>query len=163
MGAWGMRGWIGATGLLLSLCLGAPAVSAQDAAADCDRLAGAPTDIHRNGPGVAYDALQAEAALPACEQAVRLRPDVARFSFQLARALSKSDRWQEALPFYERLASTGYPAAMFNLAIFYLDGRGVAQDTQRGLTLLQEAAAQGLAGALTRLGAIHLEGKYVPR
>jgi CHAT domain-containing protein/TPR repeat protein/tetratricopeptide (TPR) repeat protein len=159
----GRRWRAGATGIVLALCLGASPMRAQDVGSDCDRLAGAPTDVNRNGPGVAYDALPADAAIAACEQAVRLQPGIARFSFQLARALSKTDRWPEALPLYERLAQAGYATATFNLAAFHLDGRGVPKDTTRGLALLQQAADQGLTGALTRLGGIHLEGKYVTR
>ena len=158
------RRWLaGTTGIALALCLGALPVRAQDATSTSDRLAGPPADANRNAPGVAYDALQADAAIAACEQAVRLQPAIARFSFQLARALSKTDRWPEALPLYERLAQAGYATATFNLAAFHLDGRGVPQDTARGLALLQQAADQGMAGALARLGGIHLEGKYVTR
>ena len=82
--------------ILLSLCLNAAIAFAQDPAADCDRLpARRPTSTAtaRALPTTSAGRL----AVPACEQAAKLNPGVARFSFQLARALSKAGRWQEAL------------------------------------------------------------------
>ena len=45
--------------------------------------------------------------------------------------------------YYSRAASAGSVKAMRRMAIALLDGRGVQKDTERGMKLLQAAAAAG--------------------
>ena len=58
-----------------------------------------------------------------------------------------------------RAVETGSAEARYQLAQLYEEGRGVAQDEVRAMTLYRDAAERGHAGALNDLGFIHLQGE----
>ena len=60
-------------------------------------------------------------------------------------------------------AQGGNPAAQYELATRFLDGRGETRDFKAAATLLEKAANQGLAPAQYRLGALYEKGLGVPR
>ena len=60
-------------------------------------------------------------------------------------------------------AQMGNPAAQYELATRFLDGRGETRDFKAAATLLEKAANQGLAPAQYRLGALYEKGLGVPR
>jgi TPR repeat protein/CHAT domain-containing protein len=130
---------------------------------DCDSLAAAPRDDNRVGQGISFEKLDSDAAIPACENAVRDYPSVARFRFQLARALNKAERYQEAAQEYEPLAKAGYAAAAHNLATLYLNGTGVPKEPVRALELLRRAAEAGFSLSRFQLGVLYARGQYVER
>lgn len=130
---------------------------------ECDRLAAAPTDVNKQGPGVPVEELDAEAAIAACEDAAREFPAVDRFKFQLARALNKAGQFQEAARYYEPLANGGYVAAAHNLSVLYMQGAGVSKDSARALDLLRKSAAAGFAFSQYQLGLFYSQGAVVAR
>eukprot|EP01037_Dinobryon_pediforme_P007012 gene7013-7081_t len=60
-------------------------------------------------------------------------------------------------------AQIGNPAAQYELATRFLDGRGEIRDFKAAAALLEKAANQGLAPAQYRLGALYEKGLGVPR
>jgi len=61
-----------------------------------------------------------------------------------------------AAKWYEQASQNGHIISLCSLAELYIDGLGVARDTQRGLALCQQAANTGLAQAMLRLAKFHL-------
>ena len=95
------------------------------------------------------------AALAACERAAERYPDVARFTFQRARALERLGRLAEAVHFYRLAADQGSPSAQVILGLMYMRGHGVANDNVEAVRLFRLAADQGLAIAQFGLGTMH--------
>jgi TPR repeat protein/CHAT domain-containing protein len=129
----------------------------------CDLLAAAPSDPSKQGPGVPYGEVDASAAIPACEDAAKKFPTIARFRFQLARALNKAERYEEAVSYYRPLATSGYAPAAQNLAVLMLDGKGVAKDPARAVELVRWAAEAGYSFSQRELANFYSSGTYVER
>lgn len=55
--------------------------------------------------------IPSQAAIPACNEALRLNPDVIRFQIQYTRALLSAGRYGDAMNAIQRAARLGYPAA----------------------------------------------------
>lgn len=66
----------------------------------------------------------------------------AQAQFLLGRFYMHRNRWGEAVPWYEQAAAQGHAKAQNNLGVAYREGRGVAQDPDKGCRLMVEAAAQ---------------------
>lgn len=116
----------------LSLCavvLAAGAVRA-DPAEDCDRLAAVPG---ADGAGVALEAIDAEAAILACGQAISAQPGEPRFLFQYGRALERSGDIEGAARLYEWAAADGFAPAQ--------DALGGALPTDSGVPADLDASA----------------------
>jgi TPR repeat protein len=128
---------------------------------DCDRLAAAPADPQRKAPGVLPDKIDANAAIPACEAAVRQYPNDARLNFQLGRAYYMAQNYQNAIDQYRKAAENGYMVAQSNLGWMYLTGLGVSRDYAKALAWYRKAAEQGDVSAQTNLGSMYYEGKGV--
>ncbi len=60
-------------------------------------------------------------------------------------------------------AAAGEPAAEFEVAVRYMDGRGLPHDATRAVEWYRKAAAQGLAPAQYRLGSLYEKGEGVGR
>ncbi|SVD76789.1 uncharacterized protein METZ01_LOCUS429643, partial [marine metagenome] len=92
---------------------------------ECDRLAAHPYDPGKVTEGVDWDDLDADYAIPACQEAVDNWPAEVRLQFQLARAFQKAEHYSDALRIYIRLAADpgpDYAAAQSNLGIMYDNG-----------------------------------------
>jgi hypothetical protein len=118
---------IGAAAFLLAAAM--PAAAEEVAVTACDWEAAHPSDPDRVGPGVGSRDVDTERAIRACEAAVAAHPEVARFHYQLGRALvyaadrQESD-WHVGLPHLERAADMRHTQAMFVLGLMYQrDGR----------------------------------------
>lgn len=117
---------------------------------DCDRLAATPDSVP-DVPGVAFDAIDAAAAVAACEQAMRNFPGVARFAFQYGRALHRAGQAGAAARLYEWAATDGVAAAQYALARMLQTGDGVIADPAEAEYWLRAAAVQGFAPAAEAL------------
>jgi|GEM_PF-3187570 len=62
-----------------------------------------------------------------------------------------------------RAAAAADPAAEFEIAVRYMDGRGLPQDSAKAAEWYRKAAAQGLAPAQYRLGSLYEKGDGVAR
>jgi TPR repeat protein/CHAT domain-containing protein len=149
--------------VMAAIACGSASLRGQALEPACDRLAAAPTDPSKVGPGVPLGEIDAGTAIPACEEAVRNFPSVARFHFQLGRALSKAGRDQEAVSHYEIAVTAGYAPAAHNLAILYLQHDGNISNPDRGLFLIRFAAEAGFPLSQYQLGKFYVEGMYVER
>ncbi len=67
-------------------------------------------------------------------------------------------RWKEACKWFNRAAQQGNTAAQTQLGLCYLNGRGVAQDQEKGIALLRGSAAEGDALAQHHLGQCYAQG-----
>lgn len=63
----------------------------------------------------------------------------------------------------QELATAGDPAAQFELALRYAEGRGLARDSKAAFQWFEKAAGRGLAPAQYRLGALYEKGVGVDR
>jgi len=68
-----------------------------------------------------------------------------------------------ALASWRPLAIQGNPIAQNNLAIMYLDGKGVAQNISEAVRYLSLSAAGGSSLGQNNLGGLYRDGKGVPR
>lgn len=133
---------------------------------ECDTLAASPNDaMRRDGlPGVPFDAIETDRAIPACEAALALRPDDTRIKYQLARSLDKAG--QDPPRVFELLkdsAAHGYILAMNDLAVSYQDGRGVDKDAGAALLWYERAASAGLSISMRNAGMLHEKGEGTAR
>ncbi len=125
----------------------------QDNIRACDLAAASPEDNQRPSdiPGVDIDKIDSNTdaystALTACENAATQEPGNLRIAAQLARLLGKYDGLEKTeaasrrLELYKKAADGGYVLAMVNLSAIYLNGDGVAKNTEEGLKWLKLAA-----------------------
>src|SRR5260221_2857562 len=123
---------------------------------ECDRLAAAPTDPNREGPGVAFDRIDTIAAIESCGQALAQNPGNSRVIFNRGRANDRADRLDEAARLYSRAADQGYTAARHSLGVFYLEGLGgLRPDARAAARLFKLAADQGFALSQYALAALY--------
>jgi len=130
---------------------------------DCDRMAAHPWDPDRVGDGVDWARLQVDAAMVACQSAVRAYPDSARFQFQLGRVFHKAGKYADAEAWYRKVVAGGHSQAQNNLGQLFLEGKGVRTDLQRALELFRQSAEQGNAIAQNQLGLMYGRGQGVTR
>jgi tetratricopeptide (TPR) repeat protein len=142
---------------------------AQDEAArtiaECDRLSASELDLDRPASvsGVPLLTLDASAAVPACEAAVKVAPDNRRLLFQLGRAYGVAKNYLEARVQYERAVALGSVVAANNLATLFDRGLGGPKNPPEARRLFEKAAAGGLYLAMYNLGFMYEEGRGVPQ
>ncbi len=129
----------------------------------CDVLAAHPDDPKRVRDGVPFAALDAAAAVSACEAAIAAQPEEPRYHFQYARALHKEDRLQTALTHYRRAAELGYAAANYALALMFSESESLPSGKKKAFNAFKDAAEGGHIGAMYRLGLAYLNGEGVDR
>jgi TPR repeat protein len=131
---------------------------------DCDRLA-QPPNMGPRYPvrGVATEKIDDNAALEACERAMRQFSEEVRFKLYLARVLEHLNRLDQARIIYRLAAYQGDPVAQTNLGSMYADGRGGPQDYKEAVFWYMRAALQGNARAQYNLGAMSAAGRGVPQ
>ena len=142
----------------------ADAKVARDAAAECDRLAASPIDAMRPSDvtGVELSKIDAQAAWSACNNAMRLNPNVPRLIHQASRAAAARKNFTEAIGFYRTAADQGSAAAMNSLGFVY------SQESRSGTMRRQRAGTKkglryGNAAAMTGLGTLYHNGQGVTR
>jgi hypothetical protein len=121
----------------------AKGVPRQNAANDvCGKLAAGGEDPRKAIPGAKIEVPSGD-AIAACRAHVDAHPGEVAALVQLARGLEKSGAQQEALKAYRDAAEKGSGAALYNLALAYWSGRGVAQDRKQALDWLDGGAKAG--------------------
>jgi len=128
---------------------------------DCDRLAADPEDNDRVADGVELEGVVPEQAADACRSAIASYPGIARFEFQLGRALLIVGSHLQAFEQFQKAADKGYASAMACLGIMYQSGDGIAQDYKLAAEWYHKAAENGDAFAMTRLGLAYQKGEGV--
>src|ERR1017187_5000854 len=105
--------------------------------AACDQAAANPFDNARPAgvPGVGIEEIVPETAIAACEEAATAAPDDARMAMQLGRAYEAAKNLDAARIQYVEAYQHGNPQAAANLALLYLNGRGVPRDDAEAVRL----------------------------
>ena len=124
----------------------------------CDRLAAGDRDPLRIAPGISFQRLNAQEAILACTGDLALHPDEPRLLFQLARALSHDERWQEAAHYAGLAAEHGYPDAYALLAWMSAEGHGIKAEPARAVALWRRGAELGSPNARANLGRSYRDG-----
>jgi len=137
---------------------GPPAVAA-DAVTSCDRLAASPDDPKRVAPGIDLDAVKGAAAEAACRAALKASPEIARFQYQLGRALDAEERYGAAMSAYQVAFDKGYAAAGAAAGSLFEQGLGREVDYGKAAELYQRALDAGDLFAANDLGVLHEEGE----
>ena len=133
---------------------------------NCDRLVASDLDPARppEVPGVAFDMVDAEQAITACNKAIDQNPRIARFLFNLGRAYQRLGSqpglddakvvatMRRARLNYDDAAKRGYVSALNNLAVLDESGSTGMTNEAEASTLLRQAAQQGLPLAMYNLG-----------
>jgi TPR repeat protein len=114
-------------------------------ASQCDRLAGEIDDS--TTPGVDFDRIDTETAIPVCQQALTFDPTNPRLMHNLARSLDRAGAYNVADAWYQKAADLNWAPSENNLGVMYLYGRGVPLNLTRGISLLRKAVEQGYAQA----------------
>ena len=133
------------------------------AAHRCDELAADVWDPGRRGGGVSWEALNTQAALEACRQAVDSAPGAPRFLAQLARAMFKNNEDAAAVAMFREAAEAGQPSAMYHLGWAYRDGYGVTADGPAAVSWYRRAAEAGHAYGQYMYGDQFYYGNDVPQ
>jgi len=128
----------------------------------CDQAAGEPLDLQ----GVVRGLMPSEiggGAVEACEAAVKAYPDVARFRYELGRALLAAGRIDEARQAIQQAADKGHSRALFALGSIASSGMGTAVDTTKANGLYSTAAEKGDPYAMAAWGRALFNGLGVQR
>lgn len=99
-------------------------------------------------------------AVPPVEAAIRLEPDFLQ-AYRLAELLYLNlKRFNDAFAAARRAAELGDVTAMFELWVYYDEGRGVQADDEKAFQWLRRAAANGHVSAMKFLEKTYREGRY---
>ena len=93
-----------ATLAVVALLFSAGAAWADAPITECDRLAAHPYDLRKITEGVDWDDLDADKAIPDCQEAVNNWPTEVRLQYRLARAFQKAGRDSGVLQILKKLA-----------------------------------------------------------
>ena len=127
---------------------------------ECDRLASHGLDPGHVAPAVTRDGMDKEAAIAACEKAVRADPDNPRLNYQLGRAYGYSGRGEEAMPYRIKALEQEYPQSLFVIGYLHLIGVTIEQNTCRALELWQRGAHYRRLAALVALPRHYMRGDF---
>src|SRR4029079_6734757 len=134
-----------------------------DAVDDCDRLTASPNDINRKAPGVDFDRIDGKAAEAVCRAALITSPKEPRLMFQLARALDRQDKVEEAKAEYLVAGEAGYGPAFHAYGKLYELGIGSDPDYAKAAEFYQRAVDSGMPYANGDLAYLHQEGLGVTK
>ena len=110
----------------------------------CDRLAGHHDDPEAVTEGVSREAMDLEAAIAACLDAVAADPDNPRLNYQLARAYGYSGLHDEGQAYRDAALRAGYPQSLFVVGYIRLTGwDGRDRDPCYGGELIRRSAEAG--------------------
>jgi hypothetical protein len=119
---------------------------------ECDRLAADPDDRQHNADGVSGEAMEPSRAIEACMAALEHDAGNPRLEFQLGRALTVAEAYQQAEAVLRPAATTGYAAAMAYMGdlISRRDNTSEAEEKE-AIAFYQAAATAGYQPAITVL------------
>lgn len=118
----------------------------------CDVAAAAPLDLQGVTAGRLPNEIEPSVALPACAEAVRAYPSVARFTYQLGRAQLADRQPKKAFETIRKAMEAGHVRASEQLASLYLLGAVGQRDPVKGLDAARFGADKGDPYALYRFG-----------
>jgi len=128
----------------------------------CDQAAGEPLDLQGVAPGRLPSEIDT-GAVEACEAAVKSYPDIARFRYELGRALLASGKVDEAKQAVQQAADKGYVRAVYQLGYIAASGIGAAPDLAKANGFYAQASDKGDPYAMTAWGRALFDGVGVQR
>ena len=134
---------------ILTILFGMPALAAD--VSDCDREAAHPSDPDKVVEGRSSGEVVTHRAIPACRESVAQHPDVARFHYQLARAIvywadANDGDYSEGMEHLETAAEMGYTQALFVVGLMYQREGRICE----AVPVMKRAADQGLKSVIVR-------------
>jgi hypothetical protein len=131
---------------------------------ECERLANSPSDPQRRNRTVAveFKLMDGNAALAACQIAVRSRPNSGNLRFNLGRVLQRLGRDHEAYQQHLIAAQERYGAAMGELSVDYYFGRIINKDLSESLKWAQAGAELNDPTSMNALGVHYEDGWVIP-
>ncbi|BCM22144.1 caspase family protein [Mesorhizobium sp. J8] len=126
----------------------------------CDQAAGEPLDLQGATPGRLPNEIGG-GAVDACEAAVKSYPDIARFRYELGRALLAAGRIDEARQAIQEAADKGHIRALF--ALGSIASSGMAVDVSKANDLYSKASDKGDPYAMAAWGRALFGGLGVQR
>jgi TPR repeat protein len=127
----------------------------------CQDAAGSPYEPGGTGRGLAFDLIDPEVAIPACENATAIDSYAIGNFVWLARAYARAERYQDAVPLLEQGIADGNVLAHVVMGDLLMAGAGVDQDPARAVSLY-EAVAKDFGLAQYSLGVAYRLGIGVP-
>jgi len=128
----------------------------------CDREAGEPLDLQGVVPGLLPNEVSSN-AVDVCRAAVKAYPDVARFHYQLGRALLAVGKVDEAKKAIQEAADKGHVRAVFELGYLAASGIGTAVDPKKANGFYAKASDKGDPYGMTAWGRALFNGLGVER
>ena len=128
----------------------------------CDTQAGEPLDLQGVVPGLLPNEI-GPGAVDACEAAVKAYPDVARFHYELGRALLAAGKVDEAKKAIKEAADKGHVRAVFELGYIASSGIGTAVDPGKANGFYAKASDKGDPYGMTAWGRALFNGLGVKR
>ncbi|BCM17214.1 caspase family protein [Mesorhizobium sp. J8] len=128
----------------------------------CDTQAGEPLDLQGVVPGLLPNEIGA-GAVEACQAAVKAYPDVARFHYELGRALLAAGKVDEAKKAIQHAADLGHVRAIFELGYIASSGIGTAVDPSKANSFYAKASDKGDPYGMTAWGRALFNGLGVER
>ncbi|MBZ9732228.1 caspase family protein [Mesorhizobium sp. CA18] len=128
----------------------------------CDTQAGEPLDLQGVVPGLLPNEIGA-GAVEACRAAVKAYPDVARFHYELGRALLAAGKVDEAKKAIEEAADKGHVRAVFELGYLNATGTGMPANRKQANTFYAAASDKGDPYGMTSWGRALFNGYGVDR
>ncbi|QKC91840.1 peptidase C14 caspase catalytic subunit p20 [Mesorhizobium sp. NZP2234] len=128
----------------------------------CDQAAGEPLDLQGVVPGLLPNEIGAE-AVKACEAAVKAYPDVARFRYELGRALLAAGKVEDAKKAIQAAADKGHVRAVFELGYLNATGTGMPVDRKQANGFYAAASDKGDPYGMTSWGRALFNGYGVER
>ncbi|MDG4906254.1 caspase family protein [Mesorhizobium sp. WSM4898] len=128
----------------------------------CDREAGEPLDLQGVVPGLLPNEISSN-AVDVCRAAVKAYPDVARFRYQLGRALLVAGKVDEAKKAIQEAADMGHVRAVFELGYLNATGTGMPVNRKQANTFYAAASDKGDPYGMTSWGRALFNGYGVDR
>jgi len=118
----------------------------------CDTSAAAPLDLQGVTAGKLPNEIDPNVALPACTEAVKAYPEVARFVYQLGRAQLANRDTKTAFATIKKAMDAGHVRAIEQLASLYIVGASVPADPAKATEIVQAGAKKNDPYALYAYG-----------
>jgi hypothetical protein len=97
-------------------------------------------------------------------------PQISKAAEQFNKAVSihnnkkaTSGELKEAASLYQAASDAGIPQASTNLAMLYIEGKGVKKDVKKAVALLEVASKKDVSEADLALGSLYINGKEVKK
>ena len=118
----------------------------------CDTAAAAPLDLQGVTSGKLPNEIDPDIALPACADAVKAYPEVARFVYQLGRAQLANRDTKTAFATIKKAMDGNHVRAIYELSSLYEFGASVPRDAAKASEIAKGGAAKGDPFALLSYG-----------